>query len=111
VRELHHELHHPGGRGHRPAHRVQQGRDDDRACLHFLAGDRRWTEPRLSPRSRGGSPLVSSDIVADPRASVIDLRLTKVVDGDLVKIMSWYDNEWGYANQMVRSALELSGAS
>ena len=54
-------------------------------------------------------PLVSSDIVGDPRASVIDLELTKVIDGDLVKIMSWYDNEWGYANQLLREALALSG--
>ena len=38
------------------------------------------------------------------RASVVDLELTRVIDGDLVKIMSWYDNEWGYANQMVREA-------
>jgi glyceraldehyde 3-phosphate dehydrogenase len=49
-------------------------------------------------------PLVSSDIIGDPRASVVDLELTRVIDGDLVKIMSWYDNEWGYANQMVREA-------
>jgi len=54
-------------------------------------------------------PLVSSDIVGDPRASVIDLELTKVIDGDLVKIMSWYDNEWGYANQLLREALALTG--
>jgi glyceraldehyde 3-phosphate dehydrogenase len=54
-------------------------------------------------------PLVSSDIVGDPRASVVDLELTKVVDGDLVKVMSWYDNEWGYANQMLRQALSLTG--
>lgn len=53
-------------------------------------------------------PLVSSDIVGDPRASIIDLDLTRVVDGDLVKIMSWYDNEWGYANQMLREALAIS---
>jgi glyceraldehyde 3-phosphate dehydrogenase len=52
-------------------------------------------------------PLVSSDITGDPRASVVDLELTKVVDGDLVKIMSWYDNEWGYANQMVREAVSV----
>jgi glyceraldehyde 3-phosphate dehydrogenase len=39
-------------------------------------------------------PLVSSDIVGDPRASIVDLELTKVIDGDLVKVMSWYDNEW-----------------
>jgi glyceraldehyde 3-phosphate dehydrogenase len=49
-------------------------------------------------------PLVSSDIIGDPRASVVDLELTRVIDGDLVKIMSWYDNEWGYANQMIREA-------
>ena len=54
-------------------------------------------------------PLVSSDIVGDPRASVVDLELTKVIDGDLIKIMSWYDNEWGYANQMLREALTLTG--
>ena len=54
-------------------------------------------------------PLVSSDIVGDPRASVVDLDLTRVVDGDLVKIMSWYDNEWGYANQMLREAVAIVG--
>jgi glyceraldehyde 3-phosphate dehydrogenase len=54
-------------------------------------------------------PLVSSDIIGDPRASIVDLELTKVIDGDLVKVMSWYDNEWGYANQMVREALSLTG--
>jgi len=56
-------------------------------------------------------PLVSSDIIGDSRASVVDLDLTKVVDGDLVKVMSWYDNEWGYANQMVREALSLTSAT
>ena len=56
-------------------------------------------------------PLVSSDIIGDPRASVVDLDLTKVIDGDLVKIMSWYDNEWGYANQVLREALALTGGS
>ena len=55
-------------------------------------------------------PLVSSDIIADPRASIVDLELTKVIDGDLVKIMSWYDNEYGYANQMLREALSVIGA-
>jgi glyceraldehyde 3-phosphate dehydrogenase len=56
-------------------------------------------------------PLVSSDIIGDPRASIVDLELTKVVDGDLVKVLSWYDNEWGYANQMVREARSLAGRS
>jgi glyceraldehyde 3-phosphate dehydrogenase len=52
-------------------------------------------------------PLVSSDIVRDSRASVVDMGLTQVIDGDLVKVMSWYDNEWGYANQMVREAQRI----
>ncbi len=47
-------------------------------------------------------PLVSSDIVQSPFASIVDLGMTRVVDGDLVKIMTWYDNEWGFTNQMIR---------
>ena len=53
-------------------------------------------------------PLVSSDIIKDPRASVIDLGMTQVVDGDLVKVLSWYDNEWGYSSQMVREAARIA---
>lgn len=52
-------------------------------------------------------PIVSSDIIKDPHAAVIDAEMTKVVDGDLVKILAWYDNEWGFANQMIRQILEL----
>ena len=55
-------------------------------------------------------PLVSSDVIGDARASIVDLELTKVVDGDLVKIMSWYDNEWGYANQMLREAVAIAAS-
>jgi glyceraldehyde 3-phosphate dehydrogenase len=51
--------------------------------------------------------LVSSDIIKDPRASIVDLTMTKVIDGDLIKIMSWYDNEWGYTAQMLREARRL----
>jgi glyceraldehyde 3-phosphate dehydrogenase len=54
-------------------------------------------------------PIVSSDIIQQAHASIVDLTMTQVVDQDLVKIMSWYDNEWGYANQMVREALQLPG--
>jgi glyceraldehyde 3-phosphate dehydrogenase len=53
-------------------------------------------------------PLVSADIVQDPRASIVDLTMTQVVDGDLVKVMAWYDNEWGYANQMIRETIRLA---
>lgn len=50
-------------------------------------------------------PLVSSDFVHDPRSGVVDALCTRVVDGSLVKVMAWYDNEWGYVNRMVDLAL------
>jgi glyceraldehyde 3-phosphate dehydrogenase len=56
-------------------------------------------------------PLVSSDVVGDPRAAIVDLGQTKVVDGTLVKVMAWYDNEWGFTHQMVREARSILGAS
>jgi len=52
-------------------------------------------------------PLVSTDIIGSPFAATIDLEMTRVVDGDLVKVMAWYDNEWGFSNQMIRQILEL----
>ncbi len=54
-------------------------------------------------------PLVSSDVVGDGHGSLVDLTMTSVTDGDLVKVMAWYDNEWGYARQMVRGALSSVG--
>lgn len=52
-------------------------------------------------------PIVSSDIVKSSFASNVDLSMTKVVDGDLLKVMAWYDNEWGFTNQMIRQILEI----
>lgn len=46
-------------------------------------------------------PLVSSDYIGHPASTIVDLSLTKVVDGDLLKVVAWYDNEWGYSNRMV----------
>ncbi len=46
-------------------------------------------------------PIVSSDIVGSPASSIFDSQLTKVMDGNLVKVVSWYDNEWGYSNRVV----------
>jgi len=45
-------------------------------------------------------PLVSTDFIGNPYSSIVDLSLTKVVEGDLVKVISWYDNEWGYSNRL-----------
>ena len=52
-------------------------------------------------------PIVSSDIIGNPHASIVDLGLTKVVDGDLVKVIAWYDNEWGYSNSLIRICQRL----
>ncbi|MFF6877420.1 MULTISPECIES: hypothetical protein [unclassified Streptomyces] len=56
-------------------------------------------------------PIVSSDIIGDSRASIVDAEMTRVVDGTLVKIMSWYDKEWGFTHQMVREALSVLGVA
>ena len=46
-------------------------------------------------------PIVSSDIVGNPASSIVDSELTLVLDGTLVKVVAWYDNEWGYSNRCV----------
>lgn len=46
--------------------------------------------------------IVSSDVIGAPYGAIVDLKFTKVIDGDLVKILSWYDNEWGYVTTLVR---------
>lgn len=46
-------------------------------------------------------PIVSSDIVGNPHSSIVDLSLTQVVGGNMVKIIAWYDNEWGYTNRLI----------
>lgn len=51
-------------------------------------------------------PVVSSDIIGDTHASIADLELTRVVDGNLVKVMAWYDNEWGYTATLVEHAVK-----
>ncbi len=54
-------------------------------------------------------PIVSADIVGRSESVILDLSLTKVVGGTLVKIFGWYDNEWGYANRLIDQALRLAG--
>ncbi|MSX02650.1 MAG: type I glyceraldehyde-3-phosphate dehydrogenase [Actinobacteria bacterium] len=53
-------------------------------------------------------PIVSSDIVGDPHSSIVDGLLTSVLDDTLVKIVSWYDNEWGYSNRLVDLVQQIS---
>ncbi|CCK01263.1 NAD-dependent glyceraldehyde-3-phosphate dehydrogenase [Cronobacter sakazakii 701] len=53
-------------------------------------------------------PLVSSDYRGDPRSSIIDGLSTLVIGGNMVKILAWYDNEWGFSNRLVDLALLMA---
>lgn len=55
-------------------------------------------------------PLVSVDYAGDPRSGIVDAQSTRVTDGSLVKVLAWYDNEWGYANRMVELAGMIAAA-
>jgi len=46
-------------------------------------------------------PIVSTDIISSPYSSIVDSQLTSVIDGTMVKVVAWYDNEWGYSNRLV----------
>lgn len=81
-------------------------------CTTVEEVNRVFTEEAEGEQYKGvlgvtNEPFVSSDIIRDARASIVDLGLTQVVDGDLVKVLSWYDNEWGYVSQMIRHAVRL----
>ena len=53
-------------------------------------------------------PVVSSDIIGNPASSVFDSLSTNVMQGDMVKVLSWYDNEWGFSNRVVDALLKLA---
>ncbi len=53
-------------------------------------------------------PLVSSDIIGDPHGAIVDLSLTKVIDGDLCAVYSWYDNEFGFTNMLLAHVVEAA---
>ena len=55
-------------------------------------------------------PLVSVDYVNDPRSSIVDGPSTMVVDGMQVKVLAWYDNEWGYVNRLVELATKVAAS-
>lgn len=53
-------------------------------------------------------PLVSRDYIGNSHSGIVDLLLTKVVDGNLIKVMVWYDNEWGYSNRLVELVADVA---
>ena len=65
------------------------------------------TQAAAEPRWQGilrvtNDPVVSADIIGEPYGAIVDANFTRVVDGDLVKILSWYDNELGYVSTLVK---------
>ena len=85
------------------------GRDTSVEEINDIFREEAATERYAGILGVSEDPIVSSDVIGDARASIVDLELTQVVAGDLVKVLTWYDNEWGYTNQMVREALTLVG--
>ncbi|MBI2008091.1 type I glyceraldehyde-3-phosphate dehydrogenase [Candidatus Amesbacteria bacterium] len=63
----------------------------------------------LGISGRSGIPehLVSSDVIGSSYSAIVDPEFTQVIDGDLVKVMAWYDNEWGYANRLVEQVIQF----
>lgn len=71
-----------------------------------------FVEASLLPKWQGilavtNEPLVSSDIIGRPESSIVDLSLTQVTGGNLVKVLAWYDNEYGYCHRLVEQAVEV----
>src|SRR3990172_5602812 len=52
-------------------------------------------------------PLVSGDIIGRSESAIVDLSLTQVVDGDMVKVFAWYDNEYGYSNRLIEQVIQV----
>lgn len=74
------------------------------ALLQAASESERWARVLAVTHEQ----LVSSDVVGDPHAAIVDLALTKVVDGDLCSVYSWYDNEFGYTNSLLEHVLEVA---
>ena len=71
-----------------------------------------FTEATQNPIYKGilavtNEPLVSSDIIGRSESSIVDLALTQVIGGNLVKVFAWYDNEWGYANRLIEQVIRV----
>ncbi|MBI2477002.1 type I glyceraldehyde-3-phosphate dehydrogenase [Candidatus Uhrbacteria bacterium] len=72
--------------------------------------NRAFAKAAKTPRFKGilevtDAPLVSSDIIGNAASAIVNTDLTMVVDGDLVKVVAWYDNEWGYSSRLAEMAM------
>jgi len=81
----------------------ETNKEEINKILKEASKDKRWQDIFTTT----DEPIVSSDIIGEPYASIADLSLTNVVDGDLVKVLIWYDNEMGYAKTLVKHLLKV----
>jgi glyceraldehyde-3-phosphate dehydrogenase/erythrose-4-phosphate dehydrogenase len=79
-------------------------REEVNGVLSEAAQQSRWSGVLATTTN----PLVSSDIVGDPHFAIVDLSLTKVIDGDLCAVYSWYDNEFGFTNMLLAHVVEAA---
>jgi glyceraldehyde 3-phosphate dehydrogenase len=83
---------------------VETGRPTSAEEINAAFAARAAVAPLAGVLAYSEDPIVSSDIVGDPHSAVFDAPLTSVIDGTQVKVVAWYDNEWGYANRLLELA-------
>ena len=86
---------------------VETGRPTTAEEINEFFGSRASDESLDGILRYSEEPLVSSDIVKSPYSAIFDAQLTAVVDGTQVKVVAWYDNEWGYSNRLVELATKV----
>jgi glyceraldehyde 3-phosphate dehydrogenase len=83
---------------------IEAERSTSAAEINAAFADRAARTPLAGILEYSDEPIVSADIVQSPFSAVFDAPLTTVIDGTQVKVVAWYDNEWGYANRLVELA-------
>ena len=81
----------------------QTTREEVNQILTDASKDQRWAKVLKVSNEQ----LVSSDIIGEECGAIVDSLMTKVVDGDLVKVLSWYDNEMGYTRTLLEHARKI----
>ena len=84
------------------------GRDTTREEINGILKAASESGPMQGVLVYSDEPLVSIDIVHTPASSTVDSLETAVIDGKLVRVVSWYDNEWGFSNRMVDTATAMA---
>jgi len=79
-------------------------REEVNEIFKKVAAEPRWAKVLKTT----DDPIVSSDILAEPYGAIVDLSLTKVIDGDLLKVFSWYDNESGYTATLIEHVKRIT---